>query len=179
MPAQHALGLLLAGFLMAGCAAPPGAPGTDAPVFSVSTAGEGNAVTVNASEETAIVEVRSQSGIGAASIELVSGTLPANFVVRLHLQGLEEFRLTYEGMAIAASVSSSGYPDIFQSVRSPEAGERPIAPDSPFWMNIGIVSEAATPRIPLDQGYFEITLPEAFRREGRRSFTIHWIDFYR
>ncbi len=179
MPTRYAFGSLLVCLLMAGCATPPGAPGTDAPVFSISTAGEGNAVTVDASEATAIVEVRSESGVGAASLELISGTLPANLVVRLYLQGLEEFRLTYEGMAIAASVSSGGHLDIFQSVRSPEAGERSIASDSPFWMKIRIVSEAATPRIPLGQGYFEITLPEAFRREGQRSLMIHWIDFYR
>jgi hypothetical protein len=54
-----------------------------------------------------------------------------------------------------------------------------IEPGDPFWLDIQIVSDQAAPHIPLDQGYFEITLPKGFLDEGRRAFSIGWIDFYR
>src|SRR3989337_2577483 len=47
MRTRHALSLMLACILMAGCAAPPGAPETPAPVFSVTAEGDGNELTVN------------------------------------------------------------------------------------------------------------------------------------
>jgi hypothetical protein len=31
----------------------------------------------------------------------------------------------------------------------------------------------------LDQRYFEIRLPKDLLHDGRRSFSIRWIDFYR
>jgi hypothetical protein len=54
-----------------------------------------------------------------------------------------------------------------------------IEPDNPSWLDIIIVSDQATPEIPLTQGYFEITLPEDLLTEAGKSFSIQWIDFYR
>ena len=179
MRTHFALSLLLAGSLTAGCAAPLGAPETPAPVIRVTAEGDGNKLTVSSEAETAIIDVQSQSGIGFATIELVSGVFPENILLRLHVKGLEEFQLTYGGTVISASVSSRDSGSVIQSVASPEEGERPITPDSPSWLDIAIVSDPATPRIPLDQGYFEITLPKGLLSAGDRSFSIQWIDFYR
>jgi len=179
MRTHYVLSLLLACSLMAGCAAPLGAPETPAPVFRLTAEGNGNELTVSTEGETAIVDVQSQSGIGSATIKLVSGEFPENIVLRLHIQGLEEFSLSYNETTITASVSSSDSRSVFQSVASPEEGERPITPDSPSWLDITIVSDQATPHIPLDQGYFEITLPKGLLTEADSSFSIQWIDFYR
>ena len=173
------VGLLGACILLAGCAAPPGAPETPIPVFNVAAEGDGNELTMSAEGETVLVDVQSQSGIGSATIELVSGTFPPNIVLRLHMKGLEEFRLSYDETTITASVSSRDSGSVIQSVTSPEEGERPITPDSPSWLDIAIVSDPATPHIPLDQGYFEITLPKGLLTGADSSFSIQWIDFYR
>ena len=136
-------------------------------------------MTVSMEGEIVIIEVQSQSGIGSATIELVSGEFPENILLRLHVQGLEELRLSYSGTAITASVSSRDGRNVVQSLVTPDEGERSITPDSPSWLDIALVSEQSTPNIPLDQGYFEITLPEGLLTEADRSFSIQWVDFYR
>ena len=138
-------------------------------MFAVAAEGEGNQLTVSVEGETVVLDVHSQRGIGNATVELTSGAPPKNIVIRLHLKGLEEFRLSYGQRVIAAQVSS-GDNSIAQSVVSPNGDEQAITNDSLFWMNIGIVA---------GQGYFEIRLPKDVLREGRRSFAIRWVDFYR
>ena len=179
MLTQHTFSLLMTCILLTGCAAPRGVPNTPAPVFAVAADGDGNEVTASAEGETVVIDVHSQSGMGSAHVEHVSGALPESIVVRLYLKGLEEFRLSYDGTTITASVSSGDSHNVFQSAAGPEAGERPITPGSPYWMDVRIVTDQETPHIPLDQGYFEVALPKDFLQEGRRSFSIRWIDFYR
>jgi hypothetical protein len=180
MPTRLTLNLLMACFLTTGCAALPAARETPTPPrFAITADGNGNAVTVSADGETAIFDVRSPRGIGAAAIELVAGTPPPNIRLRLHLKGLEEFQLSHEQTRIVASLSSGASQHISQRLSSPAENERPITAASPYWLSIQIVSAQAVPRIPLTDGHFEITLPKNFLRDGQRAFSIRWIDFYR
>jgi len=179
MPTRHVLDWLMACLLMTGCAAPPGVSETPASVFSVAAEGDGDELTLSVEGQATVIDVHSRSGIGSAVIKLVSGPSPENVVVRLHLKGLEEFRLSYAEATITASVSSGDRRSVFQRVAWPDGGERPVTRDSPFWLDVQIVSDQVPPRIPLEQGYFEITLPRSFLREEQRSFSIQWIDFYR
>lgn len=172
-------GLLLVCLLTAGCATLPAAPAIQPPVFTVTAAGEGDEVTVSLEGETAIIDVHSQSGIGQATVELVSGEMPQKIILRLHLKGLERFRLAYDQTVITAQVSSTGGGAMVQTVVSPNGEETPIASDSPFWLDSRIVSDQTPPTIPLDQGYFELSLPQDFLTAGHRAFTMRWIDFYR
>lgn len=175
----YLLGLLLACLLTAGCATPPAAPDIQPPIFTVTAEGEGDEVTVSVEGETAIIDVHSQSGIGQATVELVSGAPPQKIILRLHLKGLERFRLAYDQTVITAQVSSTDSGAIIQTVVSPNGDETLIASDSPFWLDSRIVSDQTPPTIPLDQGYFEIALPQDFLAAGYRAFAIRWIDFYR
>jgi hypothetical protein len=147
-------------------------------MFAVAAEGAGNQLAVNLEGEAVVIDVHSQRGIGAATVELISGAAPKTIVMRLYLKGLEEFRLSYGQREITGRVSS-GDSSVDQSVASPDAGEQPITNASRFWMNITIISDQATAHIPLDQGYFEIRLPEEVLQEGRRLFAIRWVDFYR
>jgi len=178
-PAASLLGLLATCFLLAGCVAPPAAPQTQPPAFTVTAEGEGDEVTVSLEGETAIVNVHSRSGIGRAAVEQVSGAPPKTIVLRLHLKGLEGFRLAYDQTVITVEVSSRDSGRVRQAVLSPAGAERPIASDSPFWLESRIVSGQTPPQIPLDQGYFELSLPKDFLDTGQRAFSLQWIDFYR
>jgi hypothetical protein len=169
---------VVACILLAGCTGPPGAAATPTPQVTVTSEGQGNEATVSAEGETIVINVHSESGIGTATIEPDPETPLANILVRLHLQGLEGFHFSYDQTVITAQ-APSGRGDIPQSVRSSGGDETLITSDSPYWIDIRIVSEQATPQIPLDNGYFEVRLPEEFQRAGRRSFSIQWIDFYR
>jgi len=148
-------------------------------MFQVKTEGDGADAAISVEAKVVVLDIRSRSGIGRARVERVSGPLPEKIVVRLRLKGLEEFRLSYDRMVITARVSSSDSRNITQSVDPPGGNERPITPDSPFWMEVKIVSDQAAPRIPLEAGRFEVTLPKRVLGKGRRSFSIRWIDFYR
>lgn len=179
MSAGYSLGLLAAILLIAGCGMPPGASETRPPVFTAAAEGNGNELKVNVEGGTTVIDVQSQSGIGAATVELVSGTPPETIVVRLHVNGLESFRLSYQQTAITAAVSSSDSQNVLQEVSLPDSGTSPLTSGSPLWLDIRAVSQQATPTIPLQQGYFEIRLPKGLLSDRQRSFAIRWIDFYR
>jgi hypothetical protein len=147
--------------------------------LKVKAEGEGNSLTAKSEGDVMIVDVRSRSGIGRATFEHASGPTPKKIVIRLWLKGLEEFRLSYDRTVITVRVSSSDSRNITQSVEPVGGDERPITPDSPHWMEIKVVSDKGAPRIPLEQGHFEITPPKDVFGKGRRSFLIRWIDFYR
>jgi len=172
-----AVGLLAALSLVSGCTSPRR---SDPPVFSLHPESEGgNELSATVQDETALIYVQSLSGIGSAWVELVGGAFPEKMVLRLKLRGLEQFRLAYGDMVILASVSSANGGSVQQSIRTAEGDEQPHASGSPYWMDIQIVADQGASHIPLDQGYFEITLPEDFIREGPRTFYFQWIDFYR
>ena len=147
--------------------------------LTVTAEGKGNELVVSHEGGTAIIDVRSRSGIGKATVKLVAGTLPQTIVLRLHLKGLEEFHLSYDRTVITARVSSGDSGGVCESVDSPGGDERPITRESLFWMEVEVVSDQASSRIPLDRGYIKITLPKNFLPEDSRSFSIRWIDFYR
>ncbi len=165
--------------MLFGCTAPPAAPEAQVPRFAIAADSGGNELTVSAAGEMTLFDVYSQSGIGSATVELVSGGPPQDIVLRLHLQGLEQFRLLYDGAIVTASVSGNDIGNLVESATLAEVGERPITPDSPLWLDIRIVSGQASPQTPLDQRHFEIRLPKDLLQEGRRSFSIRWIDFFR
>lgn len=195
--ARCASSLLLATLLLAGCGAPTGAsseqdehrsaehgaspntaPSPAAPVFSATAEGDGNVVSISASGDTAVVDVQSGSGIGAATVDLLSGPAPANIVVQLHLHGLETFRLAFDQTVIVAAVSTDDR-SVSQHVELPDGTTRPIASDSPHWLDIQIASPSTSLATSPQPTSFAIRLPPGLVKEQRRSFTLRWIDFYR
>jgi hypothetical protein len=167
-----ACALTMSRFVSGGVLAP------EVPVFQIKAEGEGANVAISIQDKTAVFDIRSRSGIGSATIEHVSGSAPEKIVVRLRVKGLEEFRFSQGKAEITARVSS-GDGGVTQSLRSRDGVEQPITSTNPSWLNLRIVSDQAAPRIPLEQGHFEITLPKDVLGKGRRSFSIRWIDFYR
>jgi hypothetical protein len=181
-PGRIALRTLAAIIALAASAALHGSSASQPPRLTVAAEADGASVTVSDEGEKIILDVRSRSGIGRATVKMVAGKLPEKIVLWLHVRGLEEFRLLHDmpgdGPEIIARVSS-GDGSVTQSLRSRDGDERPITSASPHWLGVRIVSDRSAPRIPLEQGHFEITLPKDFLREGGRSFSIRWIDFYR
>jgi hypothetical protein len=125
-----------------------------------------------------LIDIDSPSGIGSVILELESGTLPEGIILRLHLKGLEELRLTSAQTSIAASVSNSDPSEVHQRIAA-ASSDTPLLPGQPLWMEIRIVSEQAVKTLPLEEGYFEITVPKEFIRKAGTSFEIEWIDFHR
>lgn len=164
---------------LAACTLQPELPGDSTSELSVTSSKPGDTITITSEEGITIIEVDSPSGIGSAQFELVSGTLPQKMVARLHLKGLEEFRLLYADTVIVASASSGS---VFNSSNQKiliSGKEQPILPGQSLWMKIRIVSDQTSQDIPLEQGYFEITFPQDFIEKAVSSFEIQWVDFFR
>jgi hypothetical protein len=175
---QSHIQVILLSFLLVSCAVGPAAQ-SEEPEFIVITKNTDDQVDIQIENGAAQVDIQSPTGIGSASFELVLGTMPENITLRLHLTGLERFRLTSAQDQIAASVSSGDALGIQNESILSSGTETPLLPGHPLWMEIEIVSGQAEKKIPLEDGHFEVIVPQEFIRNAGTMFEIQWIDFYR
>ena len=140
--------------------------GSQLPEFNAA-ADKDNQLSLRQQDGTTVIDVQSPSGIGKADIEFLSGSYPGQIILRLHVEALEGFKLTYGTTTLSAS-SSVTADAVVQSLIQPDGGERAVTPASPLWMDI-----------QREQGYFEIKLPNAMTQKTPDSFSFEWVDFYR
>jgi len=169
--------ILFSIFLTACASQPVNAQEQAEPVFSVSAKNAEDQLVFQYKDNTTTIEINSPFGIGSAKFKLESGDMPERIVLRLHLRGLEEFRLISDQVTIAASVSSSGGLKTQSQRKIFRDSEQIMLAFDPLWLEIEIVSDSE--QIPLKEGYFEIVFPKGFMQQSGDSFEIQWIDFYR
>lgn len=139
---------------------------------------EGDLVDVQVTGGTATLDVTSQSGIGGAAVEVVSGPFPATVIFRLHLKGLEQFTLSYGDVAVRVAVANDGS-GAWQSVVQ-NGGEQQITPESTYWMPVEVTAAGAgAPATGSTAKVFQLSAPPDFLATEPPSFTIQWIDFFR
>ena len=133
-----------------------------------------------AREGAAVFEVECPKGIGAADITLKSGAWPDSLLIRLHLRGLESFKVSDGTTTVGASVSSHGDHAV-RVYRGQGNAEKGIKKGSPFWTEIRAFGAGGKPvgKVPLNHGYFEVTVPKAFLNSQTKTIKLEWIDFYR
>ena len=170
---------ILLSFLLWACANQAGNGQSEDPVFMITVKNQQDRVNLQHENGAMIIDINSSVGIGSAEFELESGAIPQNIVVQLHIGGLEEFRLSSEQTTIAVSVASSSLFTIYDQRIISSGKETPIASSDSYWMSIRVVSGQSTPKVPLENGYFEITVPKEFIDNAGNSFQMQWIDFYR
>ena len=156
------------------CQAIPARP----PSYRISVSGSGDQVTPQSNGPETVFEVRSETGIGSAQVEQTSGEPPTKVVIRLFLNGLEEFDFGYDDTRIVVSVSSHGDNAVSQSLLRDGSGETAIGPDSPYWMPVQVVTGPESGSRKLT-GAFEVQAPQDYIQGKRRAFSMRWIDFYR
>lgn len=171
--------ILLSLFLMSCASQPANAQSGDEPVFTVTTKNQDDEINIQNGNGLTTIDVHSSTGIGSAKFDLISGAMPEEIIVRLHLTGLEEFRLVSDQATVAASGSSSEMFNVTDQRVIASGNEYSITPIDPLWMKVEIVSGQAIETIPLEEGYFEITVSKGFIQNARDSFEIQWIDFFR
>ena len=138
------------------------------PGFIVITKNTDDQVDIQYENGVSLIDIQSPTGIGSAAFELESGDMPGNMLLRLHLMGLEGFRLTSAQDQISASVSGGDAGEIKSQTILSSGTESALLPGDPLWMDI-----------QLEEGYFEVTVPQEFIRNAGKTFEIEWIDFYR
>lgn len=148
----------------------------DEPQFKITTKRDNDKVEVKVEKDKTVVSVHSPFGISQAIIERSEEIWSDTVMLRLHLKGLENFKVTNGKITIEAAVSS-------QDSRQWKDGkeDEPLDIKSPYWINIRLVGEDGKPAttIPLNDRYFEIQLPKALSEDNPKSITLDWIDFYR
>jgi len=150
------------------------------PPFRITTKRADDRVDVKTEKGKATFSVHSPFGIGQAAIERTSGTWPDAVLLRLHLKGLENFKVTNGKVKLEGSASlRDGKP----LVRAWKDGmeDAPLDAKSPFWIEVRIVGGDGkqAKELPLKGGYFEMPLPKAMFEGNPKSITVDWIDFYR
>ena len=155
-------------------------PGTPPAEFKITTKRADDAIAVRSDKGRTVVAVESPFGISQAVLERLGDTWPEVVVLRLRLKGLEGFRASNGTVTLDAAVSIQKGE---KKVRLWKDGKEdaPLDEGSPFWMNIRILGGDGRPaqELPLEGGYFEMTLPRAFFEDNPKSITLSWIDFYR
>jgi hypothetical protein len=152
----------------------------DGPSFKVTTKRDDDRVKVNVEKDQAIFSVHSPFGISHAVIEREVEKWPDSVILQLHLKGLENFKITSDKAKLEGSASLQGGKPVARLWKDGKENA-PLDAKSPFWMEIRILGHDDKPakEIPLKDGYFEMSLPQAVFDGNPKSITVNWIDFYR
>lgn len=154
------------------------APEPPLPVFKITPRKKEDTVATELSKDAVRFVVRSPSGIGGVVIERGVGDWPQVVTLRLHLKGLENFRVSNGAMTLDAAVSIR---DGKILARLWQDGDEKKTPDEKHRLEIRAIDGDGNParELPLKAGFFEIWLPPAFFAINPGSLTLAWIDFYR
>jgi len=150
------------------------------PMFALSLKKSEDRAIVLWQEGRAVLDVRSRSGIGKATVRLIKGDWPRALTVRLHLRGLEAFTARNDRAQLSASVLSHSGNRILQSVRVGGADEE-LPVEHPYRMDITIVDHKPPPKgkIPVGDGTIDVGLPQVLFSGRSRMIELSWVDFYR
>ena len=146
--------------------------------FKITTKRDNDKVEVTVKNDKAVISIRSPFGISQTVIESTNGNWPDTVMLRLHLKGLENFKVSNGIITLEAAVSSQ---DSIVRLWKDGKEDSPLDAKSPYWMEIRMVGNDGKPTtsIPVTDGYFEIQLPKALFEDNPKSITVNWIDFYR
>ena len=148
--------------------------------FKITTKKKDDTVEVRADKDKALFVVKSPFGISQVVIERQDEKWPKAVAFRLHLKGLENFRVSNgTAMLDAAAGIQDGKPKVRQWKDGKE--DAPLDEKSPLWMDVRILGAdgKAAKSLPLKDGCFQVTLPTAFFEGNPKAITVNWIDFYR
>jgi len=156
-------------------------PSADPPArFTVTTRKADDTVAVGGDQERTAFDVRSPSGISREVIGRTGDAWPKAVVVRLHLKGLENLKVSAGTVAVgAAAALRDGRVEVRQWVLDKD--DTPLAATDPRRLAIRVLGKdgKTAAGVPLDGGHFEVTLPAAVLRANSTSLTVEWVDFYR
>lgn len=169
--------LLVNVFLVSCSSQAANAQSQEEPVLSMRVKNSDDQVSVQYRDNTTIIEIKSPSGIGSTAFTLESGQMPEEIVARLHVKGLEEFKLMSDQAIVVASIPSSGGLQTQSQRKVTGNTEQALRSSDALWLDIAIVSDSK--EIPLEAGYFEIVFPKEFIERSGGLFEIQWIDFFR
>ena len=143
MPHCFMSGLLVLVAAMTGAA-------DDAPLFKITIKRDDDRVDVKAEKGMATLSIHSPFGISNAVIERTGEQWPDAVVLRLHLKGLENFKVTNGKVTLESSASlQDGKPQVRLWKDGKE--DAPLDAKSPYWIDVRMIGGDGKPAkaIPL------------------------------
>ena len=179
---KRAIAILLSLLLVCGCISHPIGSHVSLLIRLTGANKSGDEIIVSPEGNLTVLDLHSKSGIGQAEISSVDGKWQRPLIIRLHLRGLESLRVNNREFTIATSVlSRPPYRQLCEVF--PVAGQKgfPVEEVDPFWIPLRIANRKEQGRrvIPLEEGYFEVTLPDVLLEGNPETLFIQWIDFFR
>jgi hypothetical protein len=148
----------------------------DEPALCAEVGRKDSQLRFSAETNKTIIDITSVFGIDKATISRKSNAWPKSMVVRLHLSGLESFKVSNEKVTVEWSVSSTRDNLRRVSLRSGKK-EMALSKESPYFTNVQIIGGNGT--IPLKAGHLEVALPAKLFEDNPQRIRLQWIDFYR
>lgn len=148
-------------------------------VLNVTTKSQDDQINIQHEDNVTTIDIYSPTGIGTATFELKLGPMPESLVLRLHLAGLEQFKLVSDQTTLASYGSSSDMFNVTGQSVIAAGNEYAITPIDPLWMKVEVIPGRVDKKTPSGEGYFEIIVPSEFIRRAGNSFEIQWVDFFR
>ena len=126
-----------------------------------------------------MLDIDSPSGISSATIKRLGKEWPKTLVVRLHIKGLENLKVSNEKFTLQAAASvQQGQLSVRQWKDKQETPG--LDKKSPLWMNVQIFEgKGPAKKLPLENGHIDVTLPAALFEGNPTTVTVAWIDFFR
>lgn len=126
--------------------------------------------------EIALLRITCPKGIAKIAIRPEKGKWPQEVRLQFQLQGLEHLALRTDKHDLQFSVSSTA-PHESTCVLSADGKEQALRSDHPLFAKVTLHGKKDS--IPLNDGYFEVTIPTALLKANPPQIAIEWIDFYR
>jgi len=148
--------------------------------YKISTKHPADRVAIAVEADATVISIRSPGGIGEATLERIGTKWPAKIVLRLHLNGLEDFRISTATTKLSVAVASSAQTPRVRIWKDDQEAN-PLGPNDRLWIRVGMLDEQRQPtdELPLKSGLFELALPPLLFEQQPKSITLRWIDFYR
>ena len=139
-------------------------------------------VVQSVSGNTMTVDIRSQTGIGEATLIKDKGSWPKVLVVRLHIQGMERLQLITEDIEATLAINSTSPHRLRGQMKRNGVELTQQRSDKileKFDLSIVDADGQQPLVIPVKSGWIRFAVPPEFLHSASDSLTISWIDFYR
>lgn len=158
---------------------PAKSPGIPLPMIRPESTREGTIVNAHVEQARTVIEIRCDRGIDRCVIHREGDKWPDELVARLWLKGLESFKVQASGNELEWSISSAGNPTSSLTLHSGLRATR-LTKDSAFFTTAKAFAVGTDkPKIPLENGYFEVPIPAQLFEKNPTQVTLQWVDFYR
>jgi len=176
----HAITLSASALLLFAACRPiePALPASADTAPRVESVDSGDELTIAVESGVTTIDITSERGIGTAQVRFPPETTKT-IILRFHLHGLEQALLDNSAQQLEISIASHSPYVVSQSLLT-DAGAQPLGEIDERQARVELITTTGNePAIPLQNGYFAVTLPPGFIDAGHSLLTLRWIDFYR